>query len=252
MKIWNPKNELKYTTALSLQSNKLNYSTKLVLSWYCKYRNKYEIQINKYNSINYCLYTVYTVYTVYAVYTVHAVYIVYSVYTVYAVYAVYIVYSVYVVYTIYAVYSVYAVYAAYAVYIVYAVYAVYAVCTVYAVYTVSSCLCSPYHLFLIPHLIGLTAKQLVPLIFISQLNGLETWENWREWVSLKQEDQRQIWWGLYLCKCGKNTEEDRIEFEFCLKWEHHVCAGITKEEYKVLNNPTNIMFFVVFAGPKLD
>ena len=54
-------------------------------------------------------------------------------------------------------------------------------------------------------------------------------------------------------KCNKNAEEDSIECESYLKWEHRVCAGISKEEYKVLDNlSTNIMFFAVFAGPKLD
>ena len=56
-------------------------------------------------------------------------------------------------------------------------------------------------------------------------------------------------------KCSKNAEEDSIECESCLKWEHRacVCAGISKEEYEVLDNlPTSIMFFVMFADPKLD
>ena len=54
-------------------------------------------------------------------------------------------------------------------------------------------------------------------------------------------------------KRSKNAEEDSIECESCLKWEHRVCAGISKEEYKVFDNlSTNIMFFAVFADPKLD
>ena len=35
-------------------------------------------------------------------------------------------------------------------------------------------------------------------------------------------------------KCSKNAEEDSIECESCLKWEHRacVCAGISKESMK--------------------
>ena len=37
---------------------------------------------------------------------------------------------------------------------------------------------------------------------------------------------------VFVCvKCSKNVELDSIECESCLKWEHRVCADISKEEY---------------------
>ena len=54
-------------------------------------------------------------------------------------------------------------------------------------------------------------------------------------------------------KCSKNVEEDSIECESCLKWEHRVCAGISKEEYEVLSSDlsANIMFFCSVCRPKV-
>ena len=54
-------------------------------------------------------------------------------------------------------------------------------------------------------------------------------------------------------KCSKNVVEDSIECESCLKWEHRVCAGISKEEYEVLSGDlsTNIMFFCSVCRPKV-
>lgn len=59
---------------------------------------------------------------------------------------------------------------------------------------------------------------------------------------------------VFVCvKCSKNVEEDSIECESCLKWEHRVCAGISKEEYEVLSGDlsTNIMFFCSICRPKV-
>ena len=41
--------------------------------------------------------------------------------------------------------------------------------------------------------------------------------------------------------------------ESCLKWEHHTCAGISKEEYEVISGDlsTNIMFFCSMCRPKV-
>ena len=46
---------------------------------------------------------------------------------------------------------------------------------------------------------------------------------------------------------------DSIECESCLKWEHCASAGISKEEYEVINSdmPTNIMFFCSVCSPKV-
>ena len=54
-------------------------------------------------------------------------------------------------------------------------------------------------------------------------------------------------------KCNKNVEEDSIECESCLKWEHRDCAGISKEEYEVLGDLSNtdIMFFCSICRPKV-
>ena len=50
-------------------------------------------------------------------------------------------------------------------------------------------------------------------------------------------------------KCSNNAEEDS---ESCLKWEHRVCARISKEEYKVINNlSNNTMFFCCVCRPKV-
>ena len=60
---------------------------------------------------------------------------------------------------------------------------------------------------------------------------------------------------VFVCvKCSKNVEEDSIECESCLKWEHRVCAGISKEEYEVLSGDlsTNIMFFCSICRPKVN
>ena len=54
-------------------------------------------------------------------------------------------------------------------------------------------------------------------------------------------------------KCSKNVEEDSIKCESCLKWEHRVCAGISKEEHEILSGDlsTNIMFFCSICRPKV-
>ena len=54
-------------------------------------------------------------------------------------------------------------------------------------------------------------------------------------------------------KCSKNVEEDSIECKSCLKWEHRVCTGISKEEYEVLSGDlsANIMFFCSVCRPKV-
>ena len=59
---------------------------------------------------------------------------------------------------------------------------------------------------------------------------------------------------VFVCvKCSKKVEEDSIEYESCLKWEHHTCAGISKEEYEVISGDlsTNIMFFCSMCRPKV-
>ena len=54
-------------------------------------------------------------------------------------------------------------------------------------------------------------------------------------------------------KCSKNGEEDSIECESCLKWEHRVCTGISKEEYEALSSDlsTNIKFSSSVCRPKV-
>ena len=59
---------------------------------------------------------------------------------------------------------------------------------------------------------------------------------------------------VFVCiKCSINVEEGSTECESCLKWEHCVCAGISKEEYEVLSGDlsTNIMFFCSICRPKV-
>ena len=59
---------------------------------------------------------------------------------------------------------------------------------------------------------------------------------------------------VFICvKCSKNVEEDSIECESCLKWEHRACAGISKEKYEVISGDlsTNIMFFCSVCRPKV-
>ena len=59
---------------------------------------------------------------------------------------------------------------------------------------------------------------------------------------------------VFICvKCSENVEEDSIECESCLKWEHRACAGISEEEYEVISGDlsTNIMFFCSVCRPKV-
>ena len=52
--------------------------------------------------------------------------------------------------------------------------------------------------------------------------------------------------------CNKQAEEDSIECECCFKWVHRECAGISKDEYKVLSDSSsNIMFFCGICQPKV-
>ena len=52
--------------------------------------------------------------------------------------------------------------------------------------------------------------------------------------------------------CNKNAEDDSIECENCLKWEHRECARISKDEYKILNDSSpNLMFFCTICRPKV-
>ena len=58
---------------------------------------------------------------------------------------------------------------------------------------------------------------------------------------------------LVLCiKCNKSAVDDGVECEYCFKWEHRECAGISEDEYAILNKASpNIMFFCSFCRPKV-
>ena len=93
-------------------------------------------------------------------------------------------------------------------------------------------------------------EPIVPLIYISLLNGLETHENWRRWVSFDQKDQTNPVRSLFVSNIIKMSR--RTECESCFKWEHRDCLGISKEEYKVLGDLlNNIMFFCSICWPKV-
>ena len=53
-------------------------------------------------------------------------------------------------------------------------------------------------------------------------------------------------------KCNKSADNDGVECECCYKWEHRECAGISEDEYAILNDASpNIMFFCSFCRPKV-
>ena len=53
--------------------------------------------------------------------------------------------------------------------------------------------------------------------------------------------------------CTALCDVDSIECESCLKWQHRQCAGMSAEEYKVLDNSSScIMFFCTLCRPKVS
>jgi len=58
---------------------------------------------------------------------------------------------------------------------------------------------------------------------------------------------------LYPCvTCGKEVESDCIECEWCYKWEHRDCAGLSNDIHKVLDSvPANVMFFCTKCEPRV-
>jgi len=56
-----------------------------------------------------------------------------------------------------------------------------------------------------------------------------------------------------LCvSCQKDVEDDGVECEWCYKWEHRECAGLTNDEYLVLSNSNSkIMFFCSLCYSKV-
>ena len=36
--------------------------------------------------------------------------------------------------------------------------------------------------------------------------------------------------------CKKETKQDAVECQWCCKWEHRVCAGLSQNEYNMLSN----------------
>jgi len=58
----------------------------------------------------------------------------------------------------------------------------------------------------------------------------------------------------YLCvTCNKNAEADCVECDWCGQWEHRECAGLSKEELKVLYSiNSNVKFFCKLCNPKVE
>ena len=57
-----------------------------------------------------------------------------------------------------------------------------------------------------------------------------------------------------LCvSCSKSADKDSIECDLCHEWEHRDCAGISKDEYKILGKSSSkIKFFCSKCSPKVD
>ena len=51
--------------------------------------------------------------------------------------------------------------------------------------------------------------------------------------------------------CDKDIKQDGVECQWCRKWEHRVCAGLSQSEYNMLTNSSNkIMFFAPYVSLK--
>ena len=52
--------------------------------------------------------------------------------------------------------------------------------------------------------------------------------------------------------CIKEVEDDTILCQWCSKWEHRLCAGVSAKEYDLLSNScSKIMFFCSLCCPKV-
>ena len=52
--------------------------------------------------------------------------------------------------------------------------------------------------------------------------------------------------------CKKDIKQDGVECQWCRKWEHRACAGLSQSEYNMLTNSSNkIMFFCTFCFSKV-
>ena len=53
--------------------------------------------------------------------------------------------------------------------------------------------------------------------------------------------------------CSKDAGDKAILCQWCEKWEHRACAGISVDEYKILSTSSNkIMFFCSVCCPKVS
>ena len=94
----------------------------------------------------------------------------------------------------------------------------------------------------------------MPLIYISSLHGMAKRVRTGGGTSPSTKKTKDKPGEVFICvKCSENVEEDSIECESCLKWEHRACAGISEEEYEGISGDlsTNIMFFCSVCRPKV-
>ena len=70
-------------------------------------------------------------------------------------------------------------------------------------------------------------------------------------TSDKQTKEKDV--SLVDCvSCSKDIEEDGIECQWCCRWEHHECAGLTVGEYSMLTTSSSkIMFFCTLCYSKV-